>query len=574
MTIERSGELGVITELDVEVPMRDGVILRANVFRPDAPGKYPGVLMRTPYSKGTAGDLRFVRSGYVVVNQDCRGRYASDGEFQSFQIEHSQEADDGYDSVEWLAAQPYCNGRVGLTGSSYNGWLAWEAASSQPPHLVAMSACTIPVEITDLDFPGSFKAARRLHWWLVSIAPDLRRRAGWPPPHDASEAREIWNRPGGDLLLSFLPWREITQVIPPPLGEQVQAWLEDPLRPVWHFARKHRQVQVPNLDFTGWYDHCWSTGHLTGLQENGATPLARTQTKVVIGPWNHGGRGLRQCGEVDFGPQAEVDMGLMTLQWFDHWLKGADNGVEQWPACRYFIMGQEQWRHSATWPPPLDRLEVLHLDSEGAANSRAQAGTLAAEPPDATQPDDYVYDPRDPVCTLWEAGLFTQASDRRRLEHRSDILYYLSEPLAEDLTIAGHPEVILYAASSAPDTDFFAHLVDEDPDGPALEVCYGFVRARYRHGLAREELLPPGEVTEFRITLGPTAVCFRAGHRIRLEITSSNFPNHDRNHNTGGDDLSETQLVRAHQSIHHSCLHPSRLVLPVLPGVTAKDGTA
>lgn len=561
---QSSGNLGVISELDVEMPMRDGTILRANVFRPDGPGQFPGLLMRTPYGKGEAGDLRFVHSGYVIVNQDCRGRYTSDGEFQSFHTAHHQEADDGYDSVEWLAAQPYCNGRVGLMGSSYPGWLAWEAASAQPPHLVAMSACTIPVELTDLDFPGAFKPARRLHWWMISIGADLRRRAGWPPPHDSNEAREIWNRPSGDLWLSFLPWREIAEALPPPLGEQVRAWLENPLRPVWHFAEKHSRVQVPNLDFTGWYDHCWSAGHLAGMQANGATPVARTQTKVVIGPWNHGGRGQRKCGEIDFGPQAEVDMGLMALQWFDHWLKGVDNGVEQWPACRYFIMGHGQWRESPTWPPPADRLQVLHLGSGGAANPVTQAGTLSAEPPGADQPDHYIYDPRDPVRTLWAAGMFTQASDRRQLEHRPDILYYLTEPLAEDLTIAGQPEVVLHATSSAPDTDFFAHLVDESPAGPALEVCYGFVRARYRHGLDREQLLPPGEVTELRITLGPTAVCFRAGHRIRLEITSSNFPNHDRNHNTGGADLSETELVPARQSVHHCSAHPSRLVLPIV----------
>ena len=563
MSSDSGGALGVITELDVEVPMRDGVVLRANVFRPDAPGQFPAILMRTPYSKGGGCDLRFVRAGYVMVTQDCRGRYASDGDFQSFQTEHRQEAEDGYDSVEWLAAQPYCNGRVGLMGSSYPGWLGWEAAAAQPPHLVAMSSCTIPLEITDLDFPGAFRPARRMHWWMISIGADLRRRAGWPPPHDVAHARDIWLRPGGDMWLSFLPWRDLADAIPPPLGEQVREWFANPRKPVWRFTDKHAQVQVPNLDFTGWYDHCWSAGHLRSMQERGATPVAREQTKCVIGPWNHGGRGNRKCGEVDFGPQADVDMGLMALQWFDHWLKEADNGVEAWPACRYFVMGSGQWRESATWPPAADRLDVLYLQSEGAANPIAAAGALSAAPPAEDQPDRYVYDPRDPVRTLWTADLFTVASDRRQLEHRPDILYYVSEPLTEGVTVVGEPEVVLHASSSAPDTDFFARLVDDDPDGLALEVCYGFVRARHRHGLDREELLVPGEVSEFHIRLGPTAVTFQAGHRVRLEITSSDFPNHDRNHNTGGDDLSETELVPARQAVHHAREHPSRLVLPV-----------
>ena len=563
MAHDCAGALGIITELDVAIPMRDGVITRGNVFRPDAPGEFPAILTRTPYNKGTGCDLRFVRAGYVVVHQDVRGRYASEGDFQSFQTPHSQEAEDGYDSVEWLAAQAYCNGRVGMMGSSYPGWLGWEAASAQPPHLVAMSSCTIPLEITDLDFPGAFRPARRMHWWMISIGADLRRRAGWPPPHDSSEAREVWNRPAGDMWLSFLPWRDLADVLPPPLGEQVREWLADPRKPVWRFTEKHAQVQVPNLDFTGYYDHCWSAGHLRSMQEHGATPVAREQTKCVIGPWNHGGRGNRTCGEVDFGPQADVDMGLMALQWFDHWLKGADNDVEQWPACRYFVMGSGQWRESVTWPPPADRLEVLHLGSNGTANPVAQSGSLAADPPAEDQPDHYVYDPRDPVRTLWTADLFTLASDRRQLEHRPDILYYVTEPLTENLTVVGEPEVVLHASSSAPDTDFFARLVDDDPEGIALEVCYGFVRARHRHGLGTEELLVPGEVTELPIKLGPTAVTFGAGHRIRLEITSSDFPSHDRNHNTGGDDLSETELVPARQAVHHSRVHPSRLVLPV-----------
>lgn len=551
---EFAGALGVITELDVDVPMRDGVVLRANVFRPDAPGQFPAILTRTPYGKGQGCDLNFVRAGYVVVVQDIRGRYASDGEFVSFHVPDTPEADDGYDSVEWLAAQPYCDGRVGLMGSSYPGWLAWEAASAQPPHLVAMSACTIPVECTDLDFPGSFRPGRRLHWWFNSIAPDLRRRAGWPPPHDGQQAKTLWDAPCGDMWLSFLPWQKIAEHLPPPLGEQVRAWLADPLQPVWRFAEKRARVQVPNLDFTGWYDHCWSAGHLPGMQQHGATPAAREQTKVVIGPWNHGGRGQRQCGEIDFGEQARVDMGLMALHWFDYWLRGLDNGVDRWPPCRYFVMGSGQWRDSATWPPPAAHEETLYLEK----------GALQSDPPALERLEEYTYDPRDPVPTLWEAGLFTAASDRRKLDHRADILRYVSDPLPEDLQIAGHPEVVLYAASSAPDTDFFARLVDDDPDGIALEVCYGFVRARYRHGLDREELLTPGEVAEYHITLGPTAVSFRAGHRIRLEITSSDFPNHDRNHNTGGDDLAETELLPARQTVHHSVTHPSRLVLPVV----------
>lgn len=559
------GALGVVTELEVPVPMRDGTILRATVCRPDGPGPYPALLMRTPYNKGNTCDLRLVRSGYVVMAQDLRGRYTSDGDFTSFSTPQTLDGQDGYDTIEWLAAQPYCNGRVGTFGTSYPAWVQWEAAALQPPHLVAMAAFSIPPEITDLDFPGGFRLARRLHWWLAAIAPDLRRRAGWPGPHTPAEARELWQLPGGAHWLSELPLAAVADALPPPLADEVRAWLQDPVQPCWRFTEKHRQITVPNLDCTGWYDHCSSLQHLVGMQQNGGSAVAREHTRIVIGPWSHVGLGRRQYGEIDFGPLAEVDMVLMTIQWFDYWLKGLGNGVPDWPACRYFVMGTGNWRSTPSWPPPAAE-RTLYLHSEGTANPVTASGTLTVTPPAKEPADGYVYDPRDPVPTLWPVDMFTTATDRRRLEHRGDILYYRSEPLSVDVEIVGRPHAVLHASSSAPDTDFFVRLVDEEPDGVALEVSYGFLRARHRHSLHQEDLLEPGEVTELQITLNPTAICFRAGHRIRLEITSSDFPSHDRNHNTGGADLFETDSQTAQQAVHHSKAYPSRLILPVTSG--------
>lgn len=562
-----AGALGIITEQDVPVTMRDGTRLRANISRPDGPGRYPALLQRTPYGKPASADPSLVRAGYVVVSQDLRGRYASEGEFSSFSVPQTRDGEDGYDTIEWLAAQPFCDGRVGSFGTSYPAWVQWEAAALQPPHLRAMAAFSIPTELTALDFPGSFRLGRRLSWWLTAIGPDLRRRAGWPGPHTGVEANALMKLPGGWHWLSELPVAAVADSLPPPLADEAREWLRHPGEAYWNFTDKHRQITVPNLDCTGWYDHCCSLGHLVGMQQDGGSPLAREQTKIVVGPWSHASLGQRQYGDIDFGPQAQVDMSLMTIAWFDHWLKGLDNGVRDWPACRYFVMGTQQWQHATSWPPPA-AAQTLYLHSPGRANPVATAGTLAAGAPDAEPPDEYVYDPRDPVPSLWSAEMFTTATDRRRLEHRADILYYRTAPLAADVTIAGHPEVVLYAASSAPDTDFFARLVDEDPQGPALEVCFGFVRARHRHSLQQEDLLVPGEVTEFHLVLGPTAVCFRAGHRLRLEITSSDFPCFDRNHNTGGADLFETTLARARQTVHHSATYPSHLRLPVTAGDT------
>ncbi len=559
---EGDGALGVIVENDVPVPMRDAVILRANVFRPDAPGKFPGLLIRTPYGKAASGYERYVRAGYVVVAQDSRGRYASDGEYVIFTVENTGDAEDGYDSVEWLAQQPYCNGVVGTMGASYNAWMQWQAAKLRPPSLKAMCAYSIPLELTEVDWCGAFRPGRRVRWWLTTIAPDLRRRHGLPPPHTKEEANKIWEDIEHGRWLHFLPWLDLPRYLPPGLAEYAEDWLRHPNRKAWKFAEVHKEVEVPNLDFSGWYDHCNGTmGHLQGMQKNARTEVARTQTKLVLGPWNHGGMGQRKLGEVDFGPQAQLDINDLIIRWFDYWLKGVDNGIDRQPPLRYFVMGSATWKTADTWPPEGMSEAVYYLSSAGDADRADGSGLLQAEAPSEERSDTYTYDPRDPCPTLWPRTLFTHPSDRRQLEYRQDILYYRTPPLEEEVEIVGYPEVVLYAASSAPDTDFFARLVDEDPGGPALDVCYGMVRARHRNSLDEEELLTPGEVTELRIKLGATACRFLKGHRMRLEITSSDFPNHDRNHNTGRNDLEDSELVSAEQRVFHSKECASRLAV-------------
>lgn len=559
---EEDGALGVIVENDVPVPMRDGVMLRANVFRPDAPGRFPGLLIRTPYGKAASGYERYVRAGYVVVAQDSRGRYASDGEYVIFTVENTADAEDGYDSVEWLAQQPYCNGVVGTMGASYNAWMQWMLARLRPPHLKAMCAYSIPMELTEVDWCGAFRPGRRVRWWLTTIAPDLRRRHGLPPPHTKEEANKIWEEIEHGRWLHFLPWLDLPRYLPPGLAEYAEDWLRHPNRKAWKFAEVHKEVEVPNLDFSGWYDHCNGTmGHLAGMQKNARTEVARAHTKLIIGPWNHGGIGQRKLADIDFGPQAQFDIDDLIIRWFDHWLKGIDNGIDRQPPVRYFVMGSAKWKSANTWPPEGKSKAAYYLGGKGDADRADGSGSLVLEAPAEEGYDAYTYDPKDPCPTLWPRTLFTHPSDRRRLEHRRDILYYRTAPLEEEVEIVGYPEVVLYASSSAPDTDFFARLVDEDPDGPALDVCYGMVRARHRDSLAREELLTPGETTQFRIKLGATACRFLEGHRIRLEITSSDFPNHDRNHNTGRNDLEDSELVAAEQRVFHSKECASRLVV-------------
>jgi len=555
------GSLGIIEELDVEIPMRDGTILRGNLWRPDAHGRFPALLVRTPYGKADGGYERYVRAGYAVMCQDTRGRYASDGVFTVF-TQPTMDGEDGYDTIEWLAAQPWCNRRVGTMGASYLGWMQWSAARLRPPHLVAMCARSIPLELTDVDWPGVFRPGRRIHWWFNTIAPDLRRRAGWPPPHTPQEARTIWNEIEQGSRLGLLPWGCVADYLPPPLSEQVAGWLRHPSRRVWRFAEAHAEITVPNLDFTGWYDHCFSLGHFTGMRRNGGSALAREHTRVVCGPWSHVSIGSRETLGTDFGSSAAVDVTDVQIRWFDYWLKGIGNGVDEEPPMRYFVVGSGQWKSTGEWPPPGAEELVFFLAGAGDAHRPDGSGSLNPEPGSDAPTDACRYDPRDPVPTLWSRQMFAGPTDRSRLDYRRDILRYRTPPLPEDVEIAGRPEGVLYAATSARDTDFFVWMSDENPDGRAPHVASGVVRARHRRCIESEDLVTPGEVVEYRIRLSDIACRFRAGHRIRLDIASSDFPNFDRNHNTGRNDLFDTELRVAEQTVHHTREYPSRLILP------------
>ncbi len=570
---EQTGALGIVTETNVMVPMRDGIRLACTIFRPDGGGTYPGLLLRTPYRKPESGYERYVRAGFVVVTQDSRGRYASEGDWVPFTVEDTGDAEDGYDSVEWLAEQPWCNGRIGTLGASYNAWMQWQLAKLKPPHLQAMCAYTIPRELTAVDWPGGFRPGRRIKWWLTSMAPDLRRRAGWPPPHTPEQARAMWDEgiEGEGHWIGLMPWLDVCRHLPPGLAEYARDWLEHPSRRPWKMDEIHSHVEVPNLDFTGWYDHCNdSVHHLRLMQANGGSRLAQEQTRLVVGPWNHPGLGKQCCGDIDFGPQAEVDLPGLIIPWFEHWLKDLDNGVNSGAAVRYFSMGEGRWKSASTWPPTQATQQPLYLTSINGATVSEGCGSLQDDKPQTDGQDTFVYDPVNPVPTLWGKEWFTGPADRRKLSHRNDILVYRSQPLDSPLDIAGAPTANLFVSTTAADTDIFVRLVDEHPDdaegsGAALEICYGMLRLRHRNGLDQDEPVPPGQIVEVMVDLGPTACRFEVGHRIRVEVTSSDFPNHDRNHNTGGNDLAEATLVAATTSIFHGSQHPARIQLPMMP---------
>ena len=559
----RERSFGVEVEADVSVAMRDGTVLRADVYRPDAPGKYPVLLQRTPYSKDSENCVeqghKLAERGYVVVQQDVRGRYRSDGEFQPgfFSAEH-RDAEDGYDTVEWAAGLTWSTGKVGTFGGSYCGWTQWELAHTRPPHLAAMIPSAIAADLLDREMSGVLRLGRVLWWSVNTLAPDVRRRLNEEAgPTTTEEAERLYLERDRSKWLWHLPLAEIPDEALSGVGRHWRSWLADHASDHFGFLERHRDVAVPALTTTGWYDQqIGAIRNFTGMRANGMTGEARRGQRLIVGPWSHTTDfSSSQVGEVDFGPDAVRDFLQMADDWFGHWLKGESTGVEEWPPVQIFVMGANRWRGEEEWP--LARTE--YTDYYLGCGGKLGLGAPSDEPPDS-----YDYDPRDPVMTLYSPRGQQEPQDQRMLDGRRDIVCYQTNPVEEPIEVTGPITVHLWAASSARDTDFVVKLMDVWPDGFVQELCYGIVRARYRESFTSPSLIEPGRTYEYTIRASPTSNLFRRGHRIRLDVSSSDFPNFDRNHNTGGDDYAETTLVTARQTVYHDRQRPSRVVLPVI----------
>ncbi len=558
-------------EHNVAVPMRDGVILRADVYRPRGEGPFPIILTRTPYNKGnldgtpSAAYEALAAQGYYVVSQDVRGRYASDGEFTPLFAAGYPDIEDGYDTVEWCAQLPDSTGEVGIFGNSYPGFTSYCAAFSQAPSLRCVFAEGMTQRLTD--FEPIFRPGRRLAWSMVTIGPGLREKRGLPGPHDRAEADALWERERHKWLW-YLPRKDIPDE---KYGGADQAGYYRILMTqggvdTFQWQNRYQDIQVPVFHRTGWYDRfVRAIDGYTLMAKKAATPAARAGQRVMIGPWGHTNALHQYEGDVDFGPEGLLDHSELLLRWFDHWLKGKDTGIMDEGPVRLFILGDNTWRDENEWPLARSQYTDYHLHSGGNARTPHGDGSLSRAPSGDETPDHYLYDPRDPVpsCQLMhdQDGVF----DQRALDSRQDVLVYQSEPLTAPLEVTGEPVLHLYAASSAVDTDFTAKLVDVHPDGLAQNLCYGIVRARYRNGYESPQLLTPGEVCEYTIALNPIANVFQPGHRVRLDISSSDFPNWDRNLNSGSDGYEDAAIVTARQTVLHDGGHPTRVTLPVIP---------
>jgi putative CocE/NonD family hydrolase len=546
---------------NVRVPMRDGVTLSADLYLPPEPA--PVLVARTPYNKNTqlACDKAtwYASRGLGFAWMDVRGRGDSDGIFTPYRYE----GPDGHDAIEWVAAQPWCTGRVATWGASYLGCIQWLTALTRPPHLAAMVVYVTPSD------------------------PFVEWPTGLHLPQEV-----CWHRMVNGRLLQYVDavdWPEVYRQLPlltmdEKAGFRAPHWREDLGHPpsdreYWAPVRYQEQLaglDLPALHITGWYDDVQpgTLLNFTAMATGAGTERARRAQRLVAGPWGHecSRSRPRQLGEIDFGPGADFDLDGLELRWLQHYLAGHDNGADSEARARIFVMGSNHWRDEDDWPLARTEWTRYYLASGGSANSRHGDGELRrAGPPAGQPPDSYRHDPADPVPFLTEpsSAQIGGPDDYAAVEERSDVLVYSTAPLAADREVTGPVRLELFASSSAPDTDFMAKLVDVHPDGYCQRLCDGMARARFREGMEREVLMEPGEVYRFEIDLWSTSQVFLAGHRIRLEVASSAFPKYDRNLGTGGPLATGTDYQAADNQVWHTSGWPSALILPEIP---APDG--
>lgn len=561
-------------EKNMMVSMRDGVKLATDVYRQETGASTPTLVTRTPYNKdgilNVFDVMRAVQAGYVVVVQDVRGRYASEGTFNA----HFQEADDGIDMFNWVTEQSWSNGIIGTFGGSYPGNTQWIPAIANPSALRAMAPSVTASDFYEgVAYQGGAKVLHDLRWVVANIVPaEIQRQINRGDlPADFDYQLDVYT------ALNQLPLASDPLIAE--FASFYQEWLRHrTLDSYWNSIspnKNYERINVPALNIGGWYDIFLQNTfeNFTGMTARGATKQVRQNQRIIIGPWSH----MNFSGSFpdrEFGSTASsdfIDLTGIQLRWFDRWLKGEENGADKESPVMIFVMGIDEWRTETDWPLPDTQYWDYFLHSGGKANSLNGDGTLSTETPTDELPDVYLYNPLRPVPTIGGQVILPGANamgpcDQREVEMRNDVLVYSTPILDQPIEVTGPITLKLFVSSSAPDTDFTGKLVDVFPDGRAIILTEGILRARYRNSFSNPELLEPDTIYEIQLDLWSTSNVFLPGHRIRLEVSSSNFPRFDRNSNTGGDLNIETidQYQPAINQVYHDAIHPSRLILPII----------
>lgn len=556
----RVAEYDVLLEFDLKQEMRDGVKLSSNIFRPAAGGKFPVIVTRSPYQSVAGFQSRmsteakfYAQRGYIYVIQDCRGKNDSDGEYHPF----FDDPEDGFDTLKWCSKQKWSNGTAGTTGASYLAWNQWGTAELHPPGLKAMiSTVALPDPVLNVPYQNGALCLWMAEWLAgvegrkntdLSIYDSLKIYEHLPL---ATTDREFGR--------NSRVWKN---------------WIDHPSADdYWKksfYQDKLDRVDVPVLHISGWYDDDLIGTHInyTCMKEKAASEAARKNQKMIIGPWPHHVNYTRQLGPIDFGDRAIVDLQGIKLAWFDHWLMGIDNGIVEEPKVDIFVMGRNQWKKTNEWPLLNTEYRKYYLHSNGAANTSFGDGALSKEIPNSYEKEDaYSYDPLNPCPNIFDSSITPAEApfDQRPIELRNDVLVYSGFPLEEEIEVTGPVKVVIYASTSARDTDFWAQLTDVFPDGFSMHLTEGIIRGRYHKSLEMPELLHPSKIYKFNIDLWITSNLFAKGHRIRLDVSSSSFPKYDRNPNTGHEFGKDSETMVADQKIFHSPEHPSYMDLPII----------
>jgi putative CocE/NonD family hydrolase len=557
-----------VVEKDVVVPMRDGVMLRADVLRPHAAGAFPVLVFRTPYGKEPALEeystfRHAVEHGYAVVVQDVRGRYASAGEFRPYQ----NEGRDGYDTIEWAARQPWSNGAIGTFGLSYPGAVQWLAAVENPPHLKAMVPAMTFSSAQNFFYAGGLWDMSWIEWIWDNIAPDVRTRKNLPGPKTSEQASAAWDQ-ASPKMLDTLPLNQLEELRG--IAPYYYDWLAHPFDDPWwdwcELRNKYDRVHAAVLNFSGWYDDNYgpegATTNFAGLLKARAG-TSNAQAHLLIGPWVHGvaSTAKTKSGEREFGPSAAIDYDDVVLRWMDHYLRDSANGVEQEKPVRYFAMGENHWREADAWPPAA-KVASYYLVSPEAGRF---PGGLSAEAPNARKAvAAFVSDPAKPVVNSYSSS---GAHDYRALTERNDVLTFDSAALERDTEVTGPIHAEIYLACDCRDTDLWVRLLDVAPDGTAFNLMspgLDVLRASYRDQKKGRQLLTPNRVYELHLDNLITSNVFRKGHRMRVQISATFFPNFSRNLHTGELENASARMQKANISIYTDRHRPSRIVLPVV----------
>lgn len=558
----------IVLEKNVAVPMRDGVVLRADVMRPADDGKLPVLVYRTPYGKDAAQIeyttfKRAAERGYAVVIQDVRGRYHSDGDFRPYE----NEGRDGYDTIEWAASQPWSNGTVGTFGLSYPGAVQWLAAVQSPPHLQAMVPAMTFSTPQNFFFAGGTWDMSWIEWIWDNIAWDTRAKRNLPGPRSEEEALAAWKQDGMKMVntLPLLDVKPLQQVAP-----YYFDWLRHPPEdPWWDWSElrdKYVRTHAAILNLSAWYDDNYgpegATTNFAGLLKARAREKDM-RTHLLLGPWVHGvaSTGRTRSGEREFGTGAAIDYDEVVLRWMDHYLKGLDNGVDREKPVRYFVMGSNQWRDADQWPPTAKEVPEFLATQADARSGRLQTTPFGGK----HSFSEFLSDPANPVVNMYDSS---GAHDYRKLADRPDVLSFDSEALQEDTEVTGPIKARIFVSCACRDFDLWARLLDVSPDGAAINLMnpgLDVLRASYRDLSRGRQLLSPGTIYELRLENLITSNVFFRGHRIRLQISASFTPNFSRNLQSGESEVSSAEIKKAKIRVFHDAAHPSQVVLPVIP---------